>query len=470
LWIHNHFESGLFASEKHVAIVVFALCIALRAVPELIAYPYPIGYDVVNYYIPTVANFEDKWDILSKQFPLYVIFLYLVSVATGLPAHSIVVGVAILMAGVFGMSVFYMGRALLKLGISQSFFLATFAIFQMAVLRTTWDLHRDVFALATMMFAFSLLGRKDASWKVLVQTVALATLTVAADRMVGALFCVSVATYAIMTRRRDAVLTAILPVCLFCTLMVAGYDNIPSPSTISASSMAQNTTSKFYTPANLVILLAVVNGLIAAPAAIGFFIMKNRLLKIPLLVSIAGSFSWLAFPENNLLVPDRWILLTGIFLSVFAGYGILHLLKNLKPRLSSLLAGSILAAFAIIGLAYSVMPHDSPFILYGAARAHIQYFGPVTMQFNSVDIDDNNNLLSTIVWLNENTEQDAIIVGEKHWRGFMELYLEDERKYLPSDNPSTLASAIGEQGTNAYLVSAKGNPQTIFTIEHKGSR
>jgi hypothetical protein len=461
-------KSRLFASEKHTAIMVFAVCIALRAVPELMAYPYPIGYDVVNYYIPTVANFEDKWDTVSKQFPLYVIFLYLVSIATGLPAHSVVVGVAIVMTGIFGMSLFYVGRTLLKLGISQSVFIAIFAIFQLAVLRTTWDLHRDIFALATMMFALCLLGRKDAGgWKALALTLALAALTIAADRMIGALFCVSLAAYAIMTRRRDVILTAILAVGLFCTLMVASYDDIPDPNTMTTS-MSQNTISEFYTPTNLFILLAVVNGLIAAPAAIGFFIMKNSLLKIPLLVCIVGSFSWLAFPENSLLVPDRWIVLTGIFLSVFAGYGILHLVKNLKPKLSSVVAGSILAAFAIIGLAYSVMPHDSPFILYGAARPHIQNFGPVTMQFNSLDIDDNNNLLSAIVWLNENTEHGAIIVGEKHWRGFMELYLEDGRTYLSSDDPSTLAAAIEEQGRHAYLISVTGNLQTNFTIEDIG--
>jgi hypothetical protein len=462
-------KSRLFASEKHTAIVVFAVCIALRAVPELTAYPYPIGYDVVNYYMPTVANFEDNWNSVSKQFPFYVIFLYFVSIATGLPAHSVVVGVGIAMTGVFGMSLFYIGRALLKLGISESVFLAIFALFQVAILRTTWDLHRDIFALATMMFAFSVIGRKGAGWKVLAQMLALATLTVAADRMIGALFCVSLAAYAIMTRRRDVILTVILAVGLFCTLVVASYDDIPDLNTIT-SSISQNTISEFYTPTNLVILLAVVNGLIAAPATIGFFIMKNSLLKIPLLVSIVGSFSWLAFPANALLVPDRWIVLTGIFLSVFAGYGILHFVKNLKPTLSSVVAGSILAAFAIIGLAYSVMPHDSPFILYSAARPHIQNFGPVTMQFNSLDIDDNNNLLSAIVWLNENTEHDAIIVGEKHWRGYMELYLEDGRTYLSSDDPSTLAAAIEEQASHVYLISAKGNLQTTFSIEDIGRR
>ena len=470
--IQSFSKSRLFANEKHTAVlVVFTVCIVLRTAPELTAYPYPIGYDVVNFYIPTVADFEDKWDTVSKQFPLYVIFLYFVRITTGLPAHSIVAGVAIVMGGIFGMSLFYLGRNLLKLGISQSAFLAIFAFFQVPVLRTMWDLHKDIFALTAMMFAFSLLGRKYAGWKALAQTLALATLTVAADRMIGALFCLSLAVYAVMTRRRDVTLTAILGIGVFCTLIVASYgiseiDTSTITITTGTTSMSQNGESEFYTPTNLVILFAVMTGLIAAPAAFGFFTMKNSLLKIPLLVSLVGSFSWLVFPENSLLVADRWIVLSGVFLSVFAGYGIIHLLvKNLKPSLFSVVAGSILAAFVMIGLAYAVMPHDSPFILYGAARPYIQNFGPVTMQFNSLDIEDNKNLLSAIVWLNKNTERDAIIVGEKHWRGFMELDLADGRIYAPSNDPFGLAAALEKQGRPTYLISVVGGLHTNFTIE-----
>ncbi len=108
-------KSKLFASEKYAILVIFALCIALRAAPELVAYPYPIGYDAVNYYIPNVTNFEDKWDTISKQYPLYVTFLYLLTLISGLGAHSIVAVVIIAMTGTFGISLFYLGRTLLKL-------------------------------------------------------------------------------------------------------------------------------------------------------------------------------------------------------------------------------------------------------------------------------------------------------------------------------------------------------------------
>lgn len=469
MYISSLSKSRPFTSEKLAILVVFTLCIALRAAPELMAYPYPIGYDVINYYIPTLTNFEDKWDTVSKQFPLYVTFLYLVSITTGLPAYSVVVGVVIVMTGIFGISLFYLGRTLLKLGISHSAFIAIFAILQLAVLRTTWDLHRDIFALTIMMFVFSLLSRKNAGWKPLALILVLTTLTVAADRMVGALFIVSAAVYAIVTRRRDVALIGILAIGMFFALAVP-TQSIPNIKTITTAEMLQNNNevNEFYSPANLVIFFAALNGLLVGAGAIGFLSMKNSLLKIPLLVCLMGSFSWLAFPENRHLLADRWIILAGIFLSVFAGYGILHLIRNLKKRFT--IAGFILGAFAVLGLSYAVIPHHSASVLYGIIGVHAENLPPVTMQFNSIDIEDNDDLLSTIAWINKNTEQDALIVGESHWRGFMELYLEDKRTYHFSEDPQAIAEALSRYSQQVYLIEFNSKSSTIFVVKDMSNR
>lgn len=469
MYISSFSKSRPFTSEKLAILVVFTLCIALRAAPELMAYPYPIGYDVINYYIPTLTNFEDKWDTVSKQFPLYVTFLYLVSITTGLPAYSVVVGVVIVMTGIFGISLFYLGRTLLKLGISHSAFIAIFAILQLAVLRTTWDLHRDIFALTIMMFVFSLLSRKNAGWKPLALILVLTTLTVAADRMVGALFIVSAAVYAIVTRRRDVALIGILAIGMFFALAVP-TQSFPNIKTITTAEMLQNNNevNEFYSPANLVIFFAALNGLLVGAGAIGFLSMKNSLLKIPLLVCLMGSFSWLAFPENRHLLADRWIILAGIFLSVFAGYGILHLIRNLKKRFT--IAGFILGAFAVLGLSYAVIPHHSASVLYGIIGVHAENLPPVTMQFNSIDIEDNDDLLSTIAWINKNTEQDALIVGESHWRGFMELYLEDKRTYHFSEDPQAIAEALSRYSQQVYLIEFNSKSSTIFVVKDMSNR
>jgi hypothetical protein len=462
-------KSRLFTNEKYTILVVFTLCIALRAAPELVAYPYPIGYDVINYYIPTITNFEDKWDTVSKQFPLYVTFLYLISITIGLPAYSVVVAVIIVMTGIFGISLFYLGRNLLKLGISHSAYIAIFAIVQLAVLRTTWDFHRDIFALTIMMFVFSLLVRKNGGWKPLALILVLTTLTVAADRMVGALFSVSLVVYAIVTRRREVALTGILALGMFCALTLSSQST-PDIKTITSTEIPQNNSElkEFYNPANLLIFFVVINGLLVAAAAIGFLNMKNTLLKIPLLVCLMGSFSWLAFPENRYLLADRWIILAGIYLSVFAGYGILHLIRNLKKKFS--IAGFILGAFAVLGVSYTVIPHHSASALYGIIGLHSKNLPPVTMQFNSIDVEDNDELLSTIAWINKNTEQDALIVGESHLRGFMELYLEDNRTYHFSEDPQTFAETLMNRGQQVYLIEFNSTSSPIFVVKNISNR
>lgn len=95
----------------------------------------------------------------------------------------------------------------------------------------------------------------------------------------------------------------------------------------------------------------------------------------------------------------------------------------------------------------------------------IEGFSPATMQFNTLDIKDNGKLLSVIGWVNKNTEADVVIVGEKHWRGFMELYIRDQRIYQFSDEPDNLAEELRNQGYHVYLLKPDSNSPTKFVIE-----
>lgn len=492
----------LFVNEKHAIFLIFGICIALRAVPELVSYPHPIGYDVVNYYIPVVANFELHWPVVAGQFPTYVYFLHIVNLTTGLSAHTTVVAIATVVFGAFGVSLFRVARTVLKLNITQSIFLAIFAVVQVAVLRTAWDLHRDIFSLAAMMFAFSLIAtyrKKEENsddvfnWKIAAMILALSALVVTTTRLNGALFCLSLVAYSAFTKRKDVAMYAIFSVSLYSIIMLGGSfiflasspssadtANTPTNSTgpIELPEISSKYTPAFYNPYNLLILFLEVNGLLAVPAIIGFLRAKKNyavssrhseslILKVPVVISLVGSFSWLVFPNLAQLVADRWIILTGIFLSIFAGYGIIVWLeRRLKPIHYILVACCILAGFAAIGVAYATMPYTSPLFLYAQSRANTEYFIPPTMQFNSLDIHDNDKLISAITWINKNTEKDAVIVGEKHWRGFMEMYLLDKREFrYPEDNNlEALAKVLSDKGEHTYLIKLDGGSPAKFNV------
>jgi hypothetical protein len=92
------------------------------------------------------------------------------------------------------------------------------------------------------------------------------------------------------------------------------------------------------------------------------------------------------------------------------------------------------------------------------------------MQFNSIDVEDNDDLLSTIAWINKNTEQNALIVGESHLRGFMELYLEDERIYHFSEDPQAFAETLINRSQQVYLMEFNSKSPTKFVVKDVSNR
>ena len=441
----------------------------LRIVPELVAYPYPIGYDVINYYLPVVANFDSYWHVVSGQFPLYVILLHAINLTGLLSQYWTVVAGATTTFGFFSAVIFAASRSLMKQSVGWSIFLAIFVMFQLAVLRASWDEHRDIFALSTAILVFVLIGRRrDVGWKTIALGIFLSGVTAATDRQIGALFCATILIYSLIVRTRAAIACTIAALMIFTLLFLFSgnngwiwnriQDHLALPGTPDAS-LPETVTS--YGPTNLMLYFLVMGALLVPTAIIGFA-KTHSLLKIGLLITIAASFSWIIFPNAETLVANRWITLAGIFLSIFSGHGIIKLLG--KVKYSASLAAAVLSFFMAAGLGFALLPYDAPFFPFAATRDNIQDFSPVTMQFNSLQLKDNDNMISAIAWINNNTEHDAAIVGQKHWLGFMQLYLKGERSYHFSDNPQALAEALKGQGKHVYLVQFDGSSPAVFTV------
>jgi hypothetical protein len=452
-------KAKLISHEKNAVLFIFSIASSIRIVPELIAYPYPIGYDVINYYIPVVTNFDKFWSTISVQFPFYVSLLHVINTSLSISPHFVVTTFAIITYGIFGISIFFIGRKILKIDIGYSMYLAFFMIFQLTVLRTTWDLHRDLFSLSTMFLMFSLIyNRKQTNNRIIIAALMLSAITAMSDRMVGLLCTISLLIYTFTDKNRLTILCSMVCTFFFVVSLIYGYGTLYSNTIESLKSLPQTISPSFYNPTNLLILFLVYNGLVTPLGIIGFKLAKNKLLKIPLLISVAGAFSWLIFQDLELLVADRWIILCGIFLSIFAGYGIIKLAQGKNTEVAKILAASFLCIVVAIGIVYAVMPYDG-FSVYSIVAKYIQNFVPLTMQFNSLDISHNDNLIDLISWINKNTDPNSLIIGAKHWRGWMEIKLQDKRAYLSSDNVYGLYRSLVNKHTNLYLITTSGIQQ-----------
>jgi hypothetical protein len=469
LWISTTLFSGRIAHSRWAAIsLVVIVSISLRAIPELVTSPYPVGYDTVNYYIPMITNLEQNWKTVSDDFPLYVLILYFIMVATGLSAHSVVAGSAVALFGLFAIAVFYASRTLLKLAPWQSVIATAFAIVQLSVLRTAWDLHRDLLALSIMLIVFSLLASRERSLSLMILLIALACFTVATDRMVGLLLLASLGAGAVLYKSRSMMILAAISGALFISLLAAS--NLGTIESARQGEAFVSSASSQISRFDYLVLFGVLNGAIAVPAILGFMRAKHVLLKVPLIVSGVGSLSWLVLSDPSMLVPERWMIIFGVCASLFAGY---FILKTVQPRKhGNLIVASVLLGFGVVGMSYAALPYDRPLPLFTLAKDHIEPFMPVTMQFNALDIQDNDALIAAIGDINSNTEDTAIIVGAKHWRGFMELHLEEPRIYKFSEDPRNLALAHARLGSDVYLIEPNEGTSdfVVSRVEDSGRR
>ena len=408
----------------------------VRVIPEIVAHPYPVGYDVINYYIPVITNFQEYWPIVSEQYPLYVLILHFFQAATELQPQILVSMSGLILYGFFSVSLFIMSRRLFGLGEFYSMYLTLFVIFQLPVLRTAWDLHKDIISLTLFMIAISIIFplRPKIGWYSIICSSFVASVAVTLDKMIGALLVGSFLIYGFVVRSKYISLLSLIIVGFFAAAIASHYGSIGQPFNVSAEYSETNLLSQNsepYSPKSLLTLFLVVNCPLLVPAGFGLIYSDNRLLKIAVAISAIGSFSWVIFPDMRAIAADRWIFVLGIFLSIFAGYGIVRYAQTkTHPRFRRRLLCLVLGSSIILGLTYETMPYHLASFSENMLGQSIEPFGPATMQFNSIAVKDTGELLKTINWINENVPKDAIIIGEKHWRGWMEIKLQEDRSFL----------------------------------------
>lgn len=427
-------------SKKYPYLIVFSIAILLRLVPEILAFPYPLGYDVINYYLPIMTNFETNWPTISNQFPFYVSLLYAISEVFHVGPRIVISTSIVLVFGLFSLAILSIGRNLFRLDNLQSIFLSVFVMFQLAVLRTSWDLHKDMFALTLAFFSLLYISKiPNLSKKIMAVTAFLSIMSVLADRMIGLLLSITLVGSSILKMDRGLAIVSVIVILIFGISLQANHDSIEYNLKMVGNNASIN---EIYNPINLIVLFLVMNGILLPSGIIGIIKSKLTVFKIPLFISLVGSFSWIIFPNISAFLPDRWIVLFSIFLSLFSGYGFITLIENRRIAISKMKLNNyliIIIPFIFLGSAFAASPNGSYFNIYGAFHQFMGPYGPLTMQYNSISLTESRSLLSTINWINNdtNTPPGTVIIGSKHLRGWMDLDLK-ERTFLFADNNTKL--------------------------------
>jgi hypothetical protein len=169
---------------------------------------------------------------------------------------------------------------------------------------TAWDLHKDLLSLTAMCFVISLVSNNNLSKKLFIIVLVLSLISILADRMVGLMSVLSLIIYATIRKNRIITLLAISTSIVLLVAFLQDFNVIKSNVQI----INNNTTGdNIYRPINLIILFVVINVFLIPTGLYGYYRTNEIYLKIPLYISLLGSFSWIIFPNTSGLLPDRWI-------------------------------------------------------------------------------------------------------------------------------------------------------------------
>jgi hypothetical protein len=260
--------------------------------------------------------------------------------------------------------------------------------------------------------------------------------------MIGFLLSSAFIVYSIIKRNRMLALLSIVTSIIFATALFSSFDILKSNIILDPQG---GTVEQSYSDLNLLILFLVMSGILIPTGIIGISRSKNISLLIPTIISLFGSFSWLVYPNTSAFLPDRWIIIFSILLSIFSGYGFTSLIENKYrtthgKKLRTYIV--VLIPFIFLGTVFAMSPNNSYLNVYGAFHFFISHYEPLTMQYNSISLPESRSLLSAIDWINNdtNTAAGSVIMGSKHLRGWMELELK-ERTFLFADNNTKLLAS-----------------------------
>ncbi|HSA74106.1 MAG TPA: hypothetical protein VLD84_09145 [Nitrososphaeraceae archaeon] len=415
-----------------------------------------------------MKNFDNYSTTISNQFPVYISLLHTISLIIKVEPRIVITTAVVLLYGLFSLVIFAIANKLLHLDNLQSIFLSIFLIFQFSVLRTSWDLHKDLFAITLAFLCFYYIGHSPTTRKMLAISMPLGMLAALADRMIGFLFSISLIISSIIRRDRILGSIAILITIAFGFFLITNFDPISTNLRLASNTDKIN---EIYNPINLVVLFLVMNAILLPTGVLGLLKSKStmNIFKIPFLISLVGSFSWVVFPNTSAFLPDRWITIFSIFLSLFSGYGFILLIEKgyfaiSDNKLSNYLV--ILIPFIFLGSAFAMSPNNSYLNIYGVFHPYISQYGPLTMQYNSISLSESGALLSAIDWINNHTPAGSVIMGSKHLRGWMELELKG-RTFLFADNNTGLLDS--NKYSELYLLELYSRESTEIPENYLGA-
>ena len=439
----------------------FILGFTIRLIPEILSYPYPIGFDTV-YYAARIKS-DVVWTSSTSFFSSWLYEGILISIERILHVDPFLFLklVAPFLFGLNAFGIYFFARKALNWRVRTALVAAFLFAFELASLRLSWDLHRNLLGFAVLLLTLPLVIRaqKKRDYVILL---GLSVLLVLSHALVFAmLLAVALAVFLgnwLKGKRQSALklLAAVLPSLVvlvgFFVFRPVGYfpENTlesgdivhQSPAGfslfvnyVSVSDSVQNYPSYLYLVLHVFSLFGVLYLWWLPLVFVGFF--RNEILDSCTLLLLFGSFDALLTPFFALDFWNRWMfmlvfpftfyatrgvekLLSSVDKSVVSDFHFLNRVRVTKRRVAAILSVTIVfaGAFLIVPPVFDrfgvfSIPTTSPYL-------------PPTALYNSIPLRDVRPTIEAFEWLNEKMDDNSSVLVHHAFLWWSDLYLGKE--------------------------------------------
>ena len=424
------------------ALAAFLIPLTIRAIPEILAGPYPIGYDTIASYVPFMhiwasGNFLNYVGTVLGGSLIFAIFGTIYS-TTGMDPVFIVKVAGPILYGTLGIAEYIFTRRYMLWSNRRSLLLVLIASIYFVSLRVSMDLMRDTLAMAFLFFTLAV--GKDLKSKISsVEFSSLLLLTIITEALVGALVLSLTLIQTIsQSGLRSARFVAIIPGITLFTGLLIGFQSagvqivssairtVPAPNALAFA---------FY------IFIPIIPLVVLGARSIGSNILRNWILVclVGLMASATlGSISQLVWPE-------RWSFLMIFPLTVYATNGFLRLRRpEFQLRYPGRLLGNIwILVLIVLAGTYIALPADHAFSYY-------RFFVPTSMLQSTIPVEDSQEVASAFHWLTNNTAGDSGIMTTEVMRGWASEYFLGKGTVVSFPFGTTLSQALQEMINHGY--------------------
>lgn len=473
----NLFKNGFFIN-RILPILAFLFPLFIRLLPEIIAWPYLIGYDTITYAY-TILNSSLSFNIINFLKSANLLFIIAIIFNEFIKDPFLIMKIfGPILFSLLCFSLYLYSRKILNWNQWKAFLVSFLASIYFVSLRISWDLYRQM--LGTIFLIMALIVLRISNIKLrLFSVIVLGILTIFSHQLTAVLFFIIMLVYFFIEKNikfKFYLVLMIMPVFFIFIYQLYNptigniripYEKVVSNSWIDLASFISGFLCYMFLPLFPLFLLGIFS----------FKKFKEIDMWIWLIVCIIFSYWPLFLPEYSVLFWFRWAILL-VYPIIFLSIEGIEKLWKLKKKYFKIDIGKFLALFILllnlIMSSYYLLslPEYQVCKYFGEWNNYKQYI-PTSMLQNSISISDTEDVIKAMKWFNENLDKNSsILVLHEAMSDWARIFISKIKIIRISD--IRLSSQIRENLTIKLIRFCEENAKngneiyTIWWINEKG--